>query len=47
MQNVVVDLRLLEVMGRVVPLTLLPAVPRPRVLSRRAPKVQASIEAVA
>jgi hypothetical protein len=46
MQNVVVDLRLLEAMGRVVPLTLLPTVPFPRVLSRRAPKVQASIEAV-
>jgi hypothetical protein len=49
MQNVVVDLRLLEAMGRVVPLTLLnPTVPgHHRVLTRRAPKVQVSIEAAA
>lgn len=49
LQHVVVDLRLLEAMGRVVPLTLLsPTEPgRHRVLTRRAPKAQASAEAVA
>jgi hypothetical protein len=49
MQNVVVDLRLLEAMGRVVPLTLLnPTVPgHHRVLTRRVAKVQVSIEAAA
>jgi hypothetical protein len=48
-QSVVVDMRLLQAMGRVVPLTLLnPAAPgRHRVLARRAPKVQVSIEATA
>jgi hypothetical protein len=49
LQHVVVDMRLLQAMGRVVPLTLLsPTVPgRHRVLTRRAPKVQVSIEAAA
>jgi hypothetical protein len=47
MQQVVVDMKLMQAMGRVVPLTLLsPTVPgRHRVLTRRAPKVQVSIEA--
>jgi hypothetical protein len=44
MQHVVVDLRLIEAMGRIVPLTLLPPPPE---LVRRVPKARrAAIEAV-
>jgi hypothetical protein len=47
LQHVVIDLHLLQAMQRVVPVTLLPKPPvSGRALTRRPPKVQASIEAV-